>query len=62
MERIAAVTGKPPLMTREILKMATKKMFFSSSKARRALGYAPRPAAEAVADALEWFGKQGMLK
>jgi dihydroflavonol-4-reductase len=62
MERIAAITGKPPLMTRDILKMARKKMFFSSSKARRELGYAPRPAAEAVADALDWFRAQGMLK
>ncbi len=62
MERIAAITGKPPLMTRDILKMARKKMFFSSSKARRELGYAPRPATEAVADALDWFRAQGMLK
>ncbi len=62
LERLASLTGKPPLMTREILKMARKKMFFSSAKAIRELGYAPRPAAEAVADALDWFGTQGLLK
>ena len=62
MEQIAARTGKTPLMTRDVLKMARKKMFFSSAKARRELGYAPRPAAMAVRDALSWFRKEGMLK
>ncbi|MDE8349165.1 MAG: NAD-dependent epimerase/dehydratase family protein [Acidocella sp.] len=61
MERIARLTGKTPLMTPEILQMARKRMFFSSAKAMRDLGYAPRPAAAAVADALAWFGAQGML-
>jgi dihydroflavonol-4-reductase len=61
LEGIAALTGKPPLMTREVLKMARKKMFFCSAKAMRELGYTHRPAAEAVADALGWFGAQGML-
>ncbi|MDR3520963.1 MAG: NAD-dependent epimerase/dehydratase family protein [Acidocella sp.] len=61
MERIAGLTGKTPLMTPEILQMARKQMFFSSAKAMRELGYAPRPAAAAVTDALAWFGAQGML-
>ena len=61
MERVAALTGKPPLMTREMLKMARKTMFFSSDKARAELGYAPGPAAAAVADALAWFAAQGWL-
>jgi dihydroflavonol-4-reductase len=62
MERIANVTGKPPLMTPDILAMARKKMFFSSAKAQHDLGYAPRPAAEAVAGALAWFRAEGYLK
>jgi dihydroflavonol-4-reductase len=62
MERLAARSGNAPLMTREMLQMARKKMFFSSAKAMRELGYAPRPAREAVADALDWFGTQGMLR
>jgi dihydroflavonol-4-reductase len=61
MERVAEVTGKTPLMTPDVLRMARKKMFFSSAKAMRELGYAPRPAAAAVADALDWFAAQGML-
>jgi dihydroflavonol-4-reductase len=62
MEQIAARTGKTPLMTRDVLKMARKKMFFSSAKARRELGYAPRPAAMAIRDALGWFRKEGVLR
>ncbi len=62
MERRAQKTGKPPLMTPDILRMAAKKMYFSSAKAVRELGYKPRPAAQAVGDALAWFRTQGMLK
>jgi dihydroflavonol-4-reductase len=36
-------------------------MFFSSSKAIRELGYAPRPAHGAVADAIAWFRANGMV-
>ena len=62
MERIAGVTGKTPLMTTEVLKMAHKKMFFRSDKAKRELGYAPRPAAEAIAGALAYFAAEGLIK
>ena len=48
--------GIEPRVTREMLAMSRKKMFFSSAKARAALGYAPRPAVEAVRDAVGWFG------
>ncbi|MCQ8242064.1 hopanoid-associated sugar epimerase [Rhizosaccharibacter radicis] len=53
--------GMEPRVTREMLAMSKKKMFFSSAKARRELGYAPRPAAEAVRDAVDWFRDNGML-
>ncbi|MFP4002999.1 MAG: hopanoid-associated sugar epimerase [Alphaproteobacteria bacterium] len=48
--------GGEPMLTVDALKMARKKMFFSSARAREALGYAPRPAGEALRDAIEWFG------
>jgi dihydroflavonol-4-reductase len=48
--------GIEPVVTRDTLAMARKKMFFSSGKARRELGYAARPAVEAIADAVAWFG------
>jgi dihydroflavonol-4-reductase len=47
--------GIEPVVTRETLAMASKKMFFSSAKARTELGYAPRPAIQAIEDAVLWF-------
>ncbi len=61
MERLAGITGKSPLMTTDTLKMAHKKMFFRSDKAVRELGYAARPAAAAIAGALDYFAAQGLL-
>ncbi len=60
-EALARVAGVEPLVTREILAMAKKKMFFSSAKAQAELGYAWRPAREAVADAVAWFRAQGRI-
>jgi dihydroflavonol-4-reductase len=62
MEKTAAFTGIEPLATRDHLKMARKKMFFSSAKAMRELGYRPRPARAAVEDAVAWFKVNGMLR
>ncbi|HEV2548553.1 MAG TPA: hopanoid-associated sugar epimerase [Stellaceae bacterium] len=58
-EGVGRVTGREPFITLDGLRMARKKMFFSSEKARRALGYAPRPADAALADAVAWFRAQG---
>ncbi len=60
-EALAHAVGIEPLVTRDILAMSRKKMFFSSAKARAELGYAPRPAREAVADAIDWFRAQGRV-
>ena len=53
--------GIEPLVTRDHLRMARKKMFFSSAKAIRELGFAPRPASAAVADAVAWFREHGAV-
>ncbi len=60
-EGLARMTGVEPLVTRDILAMAKKKMFFSSAKARAELGYVPRPAREAIADAVAWFRANGRV-
>lgn len=60
-EAIAAFTGKEPFATVDGVRMARKKMFFSSAKAKGVLGYAPRPAREALADAVAWFRDNGYL-
>ena len=62
MEHFARLTGIPPLMTRDHLKMARKKMFYSSAKAMNELGYSPRPVQQAVEDAVAWFRANGMLR
>ncbi len=58
----ARLTGRPTRITVEGVRMARKRMFFSSAKAARELGYRWRPPAQAVADALRWFRANGYLK
>jgi dihydroflavonol-4-reductase len=60
-EALARTAGIDPLVTRDHLRMARKRMFFSHAKAARELGFAPRPAAAAIADAVAWFRAQGMV-
>lgn len=50
-----------PRVTREMLLMSYKKMFFSSAKAEKELGYTHRPAYKAVKDAVDWFRQQGYV-
>ena len=61
-EAAARLFGVEPLVTRDHLRMARKKMFYSSDKARRELGFQPRPARDAAADAVAWFRANGMLR
>ena len=60
-ERVARRTGREPLLTRDSLRMAGHRMFFSSARARAELGYRARPWQAAVADALDWFRAEGMI-
>ncbi len=54
-EAFAWITkGKEPRITVDGIRMAKKQMYFSSDKAVRELGYKPRPACEALQDAVEW--------
>ena len=60
-EAVAQLTGKEPFLTADALKMSRHRMFFSSAKAERELGYQARPYALALADALAWFRQEGYL-
>jgi dihydroflavonol-4-reductase len=60
-EVVARTFGTEPRVTREMLAMAKKRMYFSHTKAATELGYRPRPAREAVADAVAWFRANGLL-
>jgi dihydroflavonol-4-reductase len=58
---MARVTGKEPMLTIDALNMSKRKMFFSSAKARRQLGYSVRPWRLGIADAVNWFKVAGYL-
>jgi dihydroflavonol-4-reductase len=62
MEGLARITGIPPMVTRDHLRMARKKMFFSSAKAIAELGYQPRPVRQAIEDAVAWFRANGLAR
>lgn len=51
----ANLTGKPPMAPLEAVRMARKKMFVSTDKARRELSFRPRPVNDALDRAIGWF-------
>lgn len=55
LEVIARMTKTEPRATVDSIHMAKKKMFFTSAKAERELGYQSRPAVHAIKDAIDWF-------
>ena len=50
-----------PFVTLDALRMARKRMYFTSAKAQAELGYQARPAEAALADAVDWFREAGYL-
>jgi dihydroflavonol-4-reductase len=51
-----------PLITVDGVKLSKKKMFFSSERAERELGFRPGPVKEALRDALNWFRQNDYLR
>ncbi len=60
-ETWARVAGGEPFVTVDGVRMARKRMFFSSAKAVADLGYKFRPSEHAFSDAIGWFGAEGYL-
>lgn len=59
-EAVASMTGSAqPLIAVDGVRMTRKHMYFSSDKAQRQLGYAPRPAQAGLEDAVTWFQQHG---
>lgn len=52
---------KNPVATMDSIRMASKKMYYTSDRAEKELGYTHRPAVKAVQDAVGWFKDQQML-
>ena len=60
-EAAAWLTGREPFTTRDGIRMASHRMFFTAAKAERDLGFRARPYREALEDAVRWFQKAGYL-
>ena len=60
-ETLAMLTGREPLLTLEGLRLSRQRMFFSSAKAERDLGFRARPCVEGLRDAVLWFREAGYL-
>jgi len=60
-EAVGYLTGREPFVTTTGVRLAKDRMFFTSAKAERELGYRARPYGEAIADAIAWFRRNGYL-
>ena len=61
-EAMAHVSRREPFLTIDGLRMSKHRMFFTSAKAERDLGYKARPYSEALKEALAWFRGNGQLR
>ncbi|MBI2395701.1 MAG: NAD-dependent epimerase/dehydratase family protein [Deltaproteobacteria bacterium] len=63
MEAGAAVTGKPPGLTRAAIDdLLGKYAWYDGSRARTTLGFEPRSAREVIRETVAWFIERGLLK
>jgi dihydroflavonol-4-reductase len=56
------IRGKEPRATIDAVKMGRKKMFASSAKAERELGYKSMPVEDALRRAVDWFQAHGYIE
>ena len=54
-------TGAPLPLSAGLTRAASVRLFYASDHARRELGYAFRPASEAIHDAVAWYAREGAL-
>ena len=59
---VAFLTARPPRIPWDGVKMARYKMFVSTAKAQRELGYRAGPVEAALERAVEWFRNHGMVR
>jgi dihydroflavonol-4-reductase len=57
----AWVTGRPPAVALDAVRMSRRPMFFDAAKAVRELGLPQTPVRSAFEDALAWFAERGYL-
>jgi dihydroflavonol-4-reductase len=61
-EALARLTHGDTRITVDGVRMARHRMFFSSAKATRELGYHARPPQQALEDAIRWFQASGAVR
>jgi len=61
-EFLANLTGRPPKAPLSGVRMARHKMYFNPAKAIHELGLPQTPPKEALADAVEWFRRNGYVR
>jgi dihydroflavonol-4-reductase len=54
--------GSEPRVTVAGVRLAKKRMFFSTEKARRLLGFDPQPVEKALREAVNWFKENGYIR
>lgn len=57
---VARLTGRPPTAPLTGVRLAGRRVSFSSDKARRELGWTSRPFDDALAEAVDWFIERGL--
>ena len=58
---LGRITGHEPVFNSAAMQLSAQPHHFSYARAESELGYAPRPAREALADSLNWFAEHGYL-
>ncbi|MGE5413113.1 MAG: hopanoid-associated sugar epimerase [Syntrophomonadaceae bacterium] len=58
---VARVTGRPPRVTLESVRMSTHRMFFDANKAVRDLGLPQTSVEDALSRAVDWFREKGYV-
>ena len=58
---MAGLTGRPPRVSLESVRMSRHRLFFDGSKAVRELGVAQTPVEDALGRAVAWFRSKGYV-
>lgn len=55
LELWSKLTGKPSNVTRELLELWGRYAWYDTSRARKELGWKPRPLQESLQDTIQWM-------
>ena len=61
LEAVSNITGKPPVLTKAHVVSTTLPHYFSFEKAKRELGYQPRPIIDAIRKSYEWYLENNLI-